>query len=1211
MTTTPLLWRDLGQINVNIGIGDAVNDEFFPRVIHLADGTIIQAWVTTNTSGANTDIVAQALDPLGNAIGGEFLLNPSRTTGTQGDFNMAALPNGGFAVVFTSQDTSGVKTAFIQVFDANLQEVSISPAIATASNSDELVAPDLAVNSNGDILVLYSDLRDPLFSGGDVTDVFVRTFDVSTNSLSGFNQIFDSTTGGLDEGVSGSAIDALSNGNFVAMYGDKNDGTDDAIFFQLLNSSGVSIGGPVQVNLNSFEYNQDPHLVALNNGFVVVWETDGTDNSGNSGIRARVFNGDGTPRTNEISVSTTTAGNQTDAVVARLAEGGFVIAWHDENTNDIHGQRYDAQGVPIGVEFNIETNLPSDLFLRMDIEGLEDGRFVVSWEERVSTMAGEEVNIFSAIYDPRDDENNPNDYTSDLIIGTILNDQILTTQFDVGVYGHNGMDDIILRTSQHQDDPGFTITYDGGLGLDRFTHSGFGSIDLTGSDYVLLNNEDIFFADENGSGTKIFVFSVDDFGQAFASDASIRFGNQSDVLTFRFGQADVFDASDFTILNFDFVGGTDVINFVGDSSGETVIGTSANDVYVMGGGDDFILYSEGVEYIDGGSGVDTVSYAGANTIGVNFTLINGSATGLGNGPVNNAGTGDVLINIENIIGSNGNDSLTGDDNANRFEGGALTDTLYGRGGDDVLLGGDGNDTLWGQTGNDTIDGGSGNDTIFGDEGSDIIDGGDDVDTVEYGGLGVYIDLESGEARSEDISQISFATGDTLTNIENVFSANERDVLLGDGEANHFISLDGNDTLRGRGGDDILEGGDGVDFLDGGAGNNILMGGTGTDTLLLDTSTFTGVSTFDGGAQYDTLEINHTGVPNLNLDLNGTTINSIEEFEIHRLTVDLNISWSGFTFASINRTISATGAAISTGGIILNTTFNASAQFSYATINFVGFDNPDDLFSISSTSNAATQRIEGSSINDFIDLGLFEDTVVVGSDVFALSFGFDAMGRLQSTSAAGGTDTYANIENIQFAEYADDPQTNVFAIGDLGTDGADILFGTSGSEFQAGGQGNDVFISSAGGDALFGGANTPTGFDVVSYNLSDAAVQIDLNETMQTGGHAEGDILVGIEGVIGSNFDDVFEGNNAANDFAGGIGSDLAYGGGGGDTLTGEDGVDYLFGEAGEDTLNGDDGADWLYGGGDNDTLNGGAGADLMWGDDGEDKMNGGEGDDIM
>ncbi|MBL1420092.1 MAG: hypothetical protein COC24_006220 [Alphaproteobacteria bacterium] len=141
---------------------------------------------------------------------------------------------------------------------------------------------------------------------------------------------------------------------------------------------------------------------------------------------------------------------------------------------------------------------------------------------------------------------------------------------------------------------------------------------------------------------------------------------------------------------------------------------------------------------------------------------------------------------------------------------------------------------------------------------------------------------------------------------------------------------------------------------------------------------------------------------------------------------------------------------------------------------------------------------------------------------------------------------------------------------FGTDGDDVMDGTKNAELE-------TFFSSLGADKMT--AKSPA---VVDYSKSNAAVTINLDGTVGKGGHAEGDILSGIEGVIGSDFDDVISGG----------GSYLGvYGRGGDDIIMGTKDYDLFFGDAGDDKLYGYDGGDYLAGGSGADILDGGAGND--------------------
>ncbi|WP_210643394.1 retention module-containing protein [Pseudomonas sp. Tri1] len=134
---------------------------------------------------------------------------------------------------------------------------------------------------------------------------------------------------------------------------------------------------------------------------------------------------------------------------------------------------------------------------------------------------------------------------------------------------------------------------------------------------------------------------------------------------------------------------------------------SGNNTLHGGAGDDLLYSGTGNDLLDGGTGNDTASYAHATTgVTVNLGLLAAQNT-VG------AGT-DTLAGIENLVGSNFNDTLTGDGASNRINGGLGHDVLNGGGGDDLLIGGLGNNTLTGGSGADTFQwqvGNSGHDVI--------------------------------------------------------------------------------------------------------------------------------------------------------------------------------------------------------------------------------------------------------------------------------------------------------------------------------------------------------------------------------------------------------------------------------------------------------------------------------------------------------------------
>ncbi|WCM52874.1 retention module-containing protein [Pseudomonas sp. WJP1] len=179
-------------------------------------------------------------------------------------------------------------------------------------------------------------------------------------------------------------------------------------------------------------------------------------------------------------------------------------------------------------------------------------------------------------------------------------------------------------------------------------------------------------------------------------------GNASAHLTSQDGHALTGTAGDDTLVA---VNGEHIIN-AGDGNDVLTAGTGNTELHGEAGND--LLYSgAGNDLLDGGTGSDTASYAHA-TAGVTVNL--GEA-----GAQNTVGAGtDTLTAIENLTGSNFNDSLTGDNHSNIITGGLGNDVLKGEGGDDFLIGGLGNNTLTGGSGADTfqwLNGNSGHDII--------------------------------------------------------------------------------------------------------------------------------------------------------------------------------------------------------------------------------------------------------------------------------------------------------------------------------------------------------------------------------------------------------------------------------------------------------------------------------------------------------------------
>lgn len=194
---------------------------------------------------------------------------------------------------------------------------------------------------------------------------------------------------------------------------------------------------------------------------------------------------------------------------------------------------------------------------------------------------------------------------------------------------------------------------------------------------------------------------------------------------------------------------------------------------------------------------------------------------------------------------------------------------------------------------------------------------------------------------------------------------------------------------------------------------------------------------------------------------------------------------------------------------------------------------------------------------------------------------------------------------------------------FGTASNDALVGDATDNRIEGNDGDDLLEGGAGADTLDGG----TGTDTASYAGSVSGVTVSLATGAGTGGDAQGDTLLNIENLTGSDSADSISGNNGDNLLTGGAGADVLDGGAGTDTAsyagssagvtfnlaagTGVGGdaqgdtlsnIENVIGSANADVLTGDGNANDLDGGAGNDTLIGGAGGDTIDGGAGSDTV---------
>ena len=151
---------------------------------------------------------------------------------------------------------------------------------------------------------------------------------------------------------------------------------------QRYNAQGVAQGSEFQINATTANQQRDPSVTALaDGGFVVTWEANGQDGSG-YGVYGQRYNAQGVAQGSEFQINTYTTNNQDDPSVTALADGGFVVTWESNGQDGdgwgIYGQRFSVPPDPtptaIGSEFQINTHTASTS--------------VATFCDRLSPMAG-------------------------------------------------------------------------------------------------------------------------------------------------------------------------------------------------------------------------------------------------------------------------------------------------------------------------------------------------------------------------------------------------------------------------------------------------------------------------------------------------------------------------------------------------------------------------------------------------------------------------------------------------------------------------------------------------------------------------------------------------------------------------------------------------------------------------------------------------------
>ncbi|MEM8933282.1 MAG: SdrD B-like domain-containing protein, partial [Acidobacteriota bacterium] len=367
-------------------------NQWFPSTSVLTNGDFVIVWQTDgsdNGDSSGSSVQGRRYTADGTPIGGQFLVN-TYTTGSQERPAVASRPDGGFVVLWESDGSDGTDTAGSSIqgqrFDADGALLGAAFQVNTYTTSSQSVAR-VAVAADGAFVVVWtSDGSD----NGDTSQESVQGQRFAADATPHGSQFLVNTYTTSQQTEPSMAIDA--DGDFVVVWrslgSDNGDTSTASVQGQRFTADGSALGGQFLVNTYTSSAQEDPSVSMAPDGrFVVAWASFGSDNgdTSNHSVQAQRFDADGDPVGGELLVNTYTTSTQRGPSVAVDAAGDFVVTWRsygsdngDTSRNSVQGQRFTADGSPVGGQFLVNT-FGLNNQQEPSVAASAAGDFVVAW----------------------------------------------------------------------------------------------------------------------------------------------------------------------------------------------------------------------------------------------------------------------------------------------------------------------------------------------------------------------------------------------------------------------------------------------------------------------------------------------------------------------------------------------------------------------------------------------------------------------------------------------------------------------------------------------------------------------------------------------------------------------------------------------------------------------------------------------------------------
>ena len=326
------------------------DEQYQPAVASDGLGRYIVTWTSDGQDGSRFGVFTRRFGADGSPLGDEYQA-PTTTSGDQWYSAVAANADGDTIINWTQSISVSPysQLVFGQQYDAAGSTVGTQMQQTSVTSQNEWY-PSVGMSSTGTYTIAFeASYREP--TGGNSTGIFAAQFDATGTQIGSDFQV--NTYEADDQKHPDLAMSPT--GDFVVVWDSEDqDGSDVGVFGQRFNAAGLPQGAEFQIT-ESTQYDQAVPCVAMDSagGFAVTWQGHGADSYDD--VFVRIFNADGTARTDELLVNQTVYRDQTAPDIAMAADGTMLMVWEDRSDSDrvVVGRWFDANGEALSDEIVI------------------------------------------------------------------------------------------------------------------------------------------------------------------------------------------------------------------------------------------------------------------------------------------------------------------------------------------------------------------------------------------------------------------------------------------------------------------------------------------------------------------------------------------------------------------------------------------------------------------------------------------------------------------------------------------------------------------------------------------------------------------------------------------------------------------------------------------------------------------------------------------